>query len=502
LALKESEERFATIFRQSLVGCVIVSLEGAILNANDQMLRLIGRSAEEVIGKTAVELELWRNQQERDEFFKKLRAEGRIQDLEVKFLDSSGKKHEGLYFATLLRIGEQERIFGMLLDQTEKRELEARFLQAQKMESLGRLAGGVAHDFNNLLGIMGSYAELLEARLGEQDQYRRYCTKIVETTQRASRLTQQLLTFSRKEITRPTPLRPDQVLDELCGILPGLIGEQIELAVDLRSTGTIVMDKTHFEQIIFNLVINARDAMPDGGELLIETEDVTRPSSSIADSILYAAIRVRDTGAGMDEATITHAFEPFFTTKDTGRGTGLGLATVYGIVQQCHGEISINSKLGRGTEINILLPVVSQAELPAVESSAPQLIEGRGSILLVEDEANLRETNAEFLAAIGYSVLCAGSGPEALSIVKKAGNIDLVITDVVMPRMSGREFVDRLLELRPETKLLFVSGYADDVVLQSGISMNGTPFLQKPYSLHQLGRKVNELLAHRRSSAA
>lgn len=505
IALRQSEERFATVFRESLVGCVIVSLEGVILDANEQVLRMIGRPSEQVIGKTTVELGFWRSQQQRDKFYKELRAEGRVQDLEVKFKDSAGDKHQGLYFATLVRVGEKECIFGMLLDQTEKCELEAKFLQAQKMESLGRLAGGVAHDFNNLLGVIGGYAELLEAKLGAHDHYRRYCGKIIETTQRASRLTLQLLTFSRKEITRPTPLRPDHIINELSGILPRLIGEHIELVVDPCSVGTVVMDKTHFEQVIFNLVINARDAMPGGGRVLIETEDVFRPSLSSGGNMdigHYVAVRVRDTGNGMDEETLLHAFEPFYTTKDKGRGTGLGLATVYGIVQQCHGEIAIDSKPGHGTQINILLPVVGDLEPVTADASAGELARGKGSILLVEDEIALREANAEFLTSIGYSVMCAASGPEALSMAREAGEIDLVISDVVMPRMNGREFADQLLQVRPATKLLFVSGYADDVVLQAGISMNGTPFLQKPYSLKQLGSKVNELLRARSGHVA
>jgi PAS domain S-box-containing protein len=504
IALKESEERFATIFRESLVGCVIVSLEGVILNANEQALRMSGRSAEHVIGKTAVELGFWKTQQERMEFYERLRAEGRVQNLEVKFSDTAGNRHEGLFFATLVKVGERECIFGMLLDQTEKRDLEAKFLQAQKMDSLGRLAGGVAHDFNNLLGVIGGYAELLESKLGAHDYYRRYCTKILETTQRASRLTQQLLTFSRKEITRPTALRPDQLIQELSAILPRLIGEPIELAADLRSTSTVVMDKTHFEQIIFNLVINARDAMPGGGRLLIETEEIFRPSLSSSGCVEighYVAVRIGDTGTGMDAETLAHAFEPFYTTKDKGRGTGLGLATVYGIVQQCRGEISIDSKPGCGTRINILLPAAEvAAAIPEV--SVPEPARGEGNILLVEDEISLREAHAEFLSSIGYSVKCAASGPDALSMAREPGEIDLVISDVVMPRMNGREFADQFLELRPSAKLLFVSGYADDVVLQNGISTNGTPFLQKPYSLKQLGSKVNELLRARSSQMA
>ncbi len=498
LALKQSEERFATIFRQSPTGCAIASLDGVLLSANDNFLRIVARSAEEVLGKTGLELALWKSQEQRDDFYQKLRNAGSLRDIEVKFKDAHGNKHEGLYFATLVRIGEKDCIFGMLLDQTEKRELEAKFLQAQKMEALGRLAGGVAHDFNNLLGVIGGYAELLQSRLGSNDVYRRYCNRVLETTERAAGLTRQLLTFSRKEITRPMPLRPDQMVRELSGILPRLIGEDIELLIDLRSTGTVMMDKTHFEQIIFNLVINARDAMPTGGRLSIDAEDIFRPALSSQGNVdlgRQVAIRIHDTGMGMDEEALQHVFEPFYTTKEIGRGTGLGLSTVYAIVRQSGGEISIDSQAGSGTQISILLPAVAEAEVRASESPAQELKAGTGKILLVEDEVALREANAEFLTSLGYSVTSAASGPDALNFARRAGEIDLVISDVVMPQMNGREFADRLLQFRPGVKMLFVSGYADDVVLQTGLLLgNGLQFLQKPYSLKQLGIKVQELM--------
>jgi two-component system cell cycle sensor histidine kinase/response regulator CckA len=358
------------------------------------------------------------------------------------------------------------------------------------------LAGGVAHDFNNLLGIIGGYAELLESKLASDHNYRRYCEKILDTTERAGALTRQLLTFSRKEIIRPMPLRPDNAIRELNSILPRLIGEDIELVLGLRSSGTVMIDKTHFEQIILNVVVNSRDAMPFGGQLIIATEDVVRPSPSGngAGNGHFVAIHVRDTGVGMDQESRAHAFEPFYTTKDVGRGTGLGLSTVYGIVQQCKGEIAIDSEPGRGTSVSILLPAVPEPEPEIVSPSPGELQKGSGNILLVEDEPGLRNANAEFLTSIGYSVMCAGSGPEGLALAADADRIDLVITDVVMPKMNGREFADRLLELRPETKVLFVSGYADDVVLRAGVSMQGTPFLQKPFSLRQLGSAVSDLL--------
>jgi PAS domain S-box-containing protein len=498
LALKQSEERFATIFRESPVGCGIVTLEGIFLSVNENLLRMLAMPAEKVIGRSGVELGFWESQQERDEFYKKLRAEGSIQNLEIKFKDSLGNQHVGLYFATIVSIDGKECIFGMQLDQTEERELEAKFLQAQKMEALGRLAGGVAHDFNNMLGVIGGYAELLESKLESSENLRRYCTKILDTTQRASGLTRQLLTFSRKEIVRPMPFETTKALTELAAILPRLIGEDIELVVDLRATGTVVIDKTHFEQVIFNIVINARDAMPGGGQLFIETEDLLCSTLTSEERVAirqYVAIRIRDTGIGMEEETRQHAFEPFYTTKEVGRGTGLGLATVYGIVQQCRGEISIESSPRKGTQINILLPVASSATLPGSEDSGHEMKHGQGNILLVEDEAELRNVNAEFLSSLGYKVTCAGSGPEALQFAAKYPNLHLVISDVVMPKMSGREFADRLLQLRPNTKLLYVSGYADDVVLHSGVSMQGMTFLQKPYSLRQLAVKVQSLLA-------
>lgn len=498
IALKQSEERFATVFRQSPVGCGIVSLDGVFLNVNENLLRMLALPAEKVIGKTGVELGLWNSQSHRDDFYRRLRADGAVQNMEIRFKDANGVEHIALYFATLVRIGDKECIFGMQLDQTEQRALEAKFLQAQKMDALGRLAGGVAHDFNNLLGVIGGYAELLESKLESAEGLRRYCTKIIDTTQRASGLTRQLLTFSRKEIVRPEPLQTGEALQELNAILPRLIGEHIELTVDLRATGTVVIDKTHFEQIIFNIIINSRDAMPAGGQIFVATEDVLRPVLTPSGNVAigqYVAIRIRDTGVGMDEETRLHAFEPFYTTKEVGRGTGLGLATVYGIVQQCHGEIAIESRPRKGTQVNILLPVAVSDAAGAGEASQPEMKKGHGSILLVEDELDLRNVSAEFLTALGYSVTCASSGPEALDLLTVAGQIDLVITDVVMPRMSGREFADQLLQLRPNTRLLYVSGYTDDIVLQNGISKQGMYFLQKPYSLKDLASKVQTLMA-------
>jgi PAS domain S-box-containing protein len=490
MALKQSEERFATVFRYSPMACAIISLDGEFLNVNENLLRLLKRSADEVIGKTGIDLGFWKSREDRAAFFQKLRSEGSLQNLKFEFNDAEGVSHVGLYFGALVRVGEKECIFGMLLDNTGQRELEAKFLQAQKMDALGRLAGGVAHDFNNLLGVISGYAELLEAKLGHDDRYARYCSKVIEATQRSSGLTRQLLTFSRKEANRAVLLEPNQALRELAGMLSRLIGEDIEIKVDLRSRGSIMIDKTHFEQIIFNIAVNARDAMPHGGQLVIETDNQAGPAPA---AVPCLAIRIRDTGEGMDEETRLYAFEPFFTTKPPGRGTGLGLATVYGIVKECEGEISIESMPGQGTQISILVPLASQAD-DATNSEAIALRKDGRNILLVEDELEILHNNAELLRSIGYSVSCAGSGQEALELVPAIPQLDLVITDVVMPEMNGRELADRLLQIRPQTKVLFVSGHADEVLLQAGISIPSTPFLQKPFSLKQLDFKVQELL--------
>jgi len=505
IALRQSEERFATIFRHSPVGCAIMTPECVFLNVNENLLNLLRLPGDQVIGRSAVDVGLLRSQAEREQLFRDLRLHGPVRDKEMEFLDSAGGKHFAVCFANLVRIGERDCIFAMVLNRTEERELEAKFLQAQKMESLGRLAGGVAHDFNNLLGVIGGYAELMEARLGPENPHVRYSRRIIEATERAGGLTRQLLTFSRREITRPSPLRPHRAIEELGGILARLIGEDIITQFDLRSTGTTLIDRTHFEQVILNVVVNARDAMPYGGRLLISTEDAYAPvllPSGGAGSRRYVSIRFTDTGSGMDEAVKQRAFEPFFTTKSMGRGTGLGLATVYGIVQQCGGEISIESEPGRGTCIAIMLPTEDSPEAVAIPEAPAELHRGTGRILMVEDEPDLIIATSEFLESLGYTVTCAPDGVAGLEQAATMERIDLVLCDVIMPRMNGREFAARLAALRPGVRFLFVSGYPDDVLLRTGVTRLGTPFLQKPYTLQELGQLVQELLAAESPRAA
>ncbi|HYL93442.1 MAG TPA: PAS domain S-box protein [Alphaproteobacteria bacterium] len=495
-ALSQAEARFATMFRNSPLGYCLVTKDGIFLSANETLATLFGTTPEELIGKSTVDVGIWREQQDRDEYLSRLMRDGSVRNMEIVFRGGDGKQHNGVLFAHLVLQGDAECIFGILVDRTEQVELEAKLLHSQKMEALGRLAGGVAHDFNNLLGVIGGYTELLQVKLRPGDALMKYCDRIIETTQRAGGLTRQLLTFSRKEITQRGFLRPDWAIRDLVAILPRLIGEDIEIKINLQPTGTIVIDKTHFEQIIFNIVVNSRDAMPDGGQLCIQTEDVVRDDDKTPGvTRRFAAIRIRDNGTGMDEQTRLRAFEPFYTTKPKGRGTGLGLATVYGIVQQAGGEISLDSRLGEGTQITILLPVDPDAKAVEEEQTSGEELAGTGNILLVEDETELRRASAEFLTSIGYTVTSASSGPEALELAEAGTPIDVVISDVVMPKMNGREFADRLMLLRPNVKVLFVSGYADDVVLRAGVSQQGTPFLQKPFSFKQLAHQVHLLFS-------
>ena len=499
LSIRDSEERFATIFHESPIGCAILSLDGKFLDVNPALSRMLKRPIDEILGKTGVDLGFWRTPYDREIFYKQLRAEGAVQNFNIEFQDAEGRQRCGLYFATIIRIGARECILGMQSDQTELRELEAQCLQTQRMESLGRMAGGVAHDFNNVLGIISGFADLLGARVNQDEIAKRYCSRIVDAATRANGLTRQLLTFSRREISRPCPLKPARVINELANILPRLLGEDIEIVFKLHSHSTVVIDPTQFEQIVFNVLVNARDAMPHGGQICIEMDDISHPillSSGKMGSGPYVAIRIRDTGIGMDENTRLHAFEPFYTTKEMGRGTGLGLATVYGIIQQCSGDVDIESSPGKGTQITILLPAVHRAEPDPIHIAQEEVVMATGNILLVEDEEHLREASADYLGSLGYTVLCAGSGLEALSLVQASHAIDLVISDVVMPNMNGRQLAEKLREFRPGMQVLFISGYADDVVLRAGVSKQGTPFLQKPFSLRTLGMKVQELLTN------
>jgi two-component system cell cycle sensor histidine kinase/response regulator CckA len=385
----------------------------------------------------------------------------------------------------------------------ERKRLEAQFLQAQKMEAVGRLAGGVAHDFNNLLTAILGYADLAMSTLSPDAPVYKDIQEIQNAAQRASGLTRQLLAFSRRQIIAPRVIDLNELVLTLDNMLRRLIGEDIELRMLLaQDLGAVKVDPGQVEQVILNLVVNARDAMPRGGKLTIETGSVTldddymrvHPEATSGD---YVMVAMSDTGVGMTEEVKSHLFEPFFTTKEMGKGTGLGLATVYGIVKQSGGFIYVYSEPGKGTTFKIYLPRVKEpvTALPRAEEFR-ELPRGTETVLLVEDEPSVRELAARALRQQGYTVLEAASGKEALQLSKEYGEkeIHLLFTDVVLPQMSGKRLAERLKELRPQVKVLFTSGYADNAVVQHQVLEPGVEFLAKPFSPAVLARKVRQIL--------
>jgi signal transduction histidine kinase/ActR/RegA family two-component response regulator len=366
---------------------------------------------------------------------------------------------------------------------TGRRELEARLQQAQKMEAVGRLAGGVAHDFNNLLTAIAGYSEFLISGL-QDDHLRRHAEEIKKASARAAALTGQLLAFSRRQVLQPRVLDLNAVVSDMDMMLRRLIGEDVELVNVLEpELGAVLADPTQLEQVIVNLAVNARDAMPQGGSVTIETANVGE----------FVELRMTDTGIGMTEAERAQLFDPFFTTKVG--GTGLGLATVYGVVEQSGGSIEVDSAPGEGSSFRILLPAVEDPALPAAPDHDESPASGSETVLLVEDELVVRRLVAEILETSGYTVLQAGDGPSALELLRRhADGIDLLITDVVMPGMSGPEVAERVVALRPGTEVLYISGYTDSAIDHHGVLEPGIAFLQKPFSADELTRKVRTVL--------
>jgi signal transduction histidine kinase/ActR/RegA family two-component response regulator len=387
--------------------------------------------------------------------------------------------------------------------QTEQRQLEDRLRQAHKMEAVGRLAGGVAHDFNNLLTIIRGHGDLLLDRGMEDGSQRNSVEQIQKAANRAVTMTRQLLAFSRMQVLQPRVLDLNAIVSDMGKMLPRLIGENIEyLFVPGLELGCVKADPGQIEQVILNLAVNARDAMPDGGKILVKTQNVEMDEMAARLHApmtpgSYVMLSVSDTGIGMDEKTKAHIFEPFFTTKEAGKGTGLGLATVYGVVKQSGGFIWVESERDKGATFEIYLPIATEKISDPEKDSLKSTREGgKETILVVEDEAGVRELACEFLKSSGYSVLDACDGIEALEMVTQyKGVIHLVLTDVVMPRMSGRDLAKRMKQLRPETKTLLMSGYSDHYQVQQKDSKADSVILQKPFSLDSLVGKVREVLS-------
>ena len=425
--------------------------------------------------------------------------------IQFRILTRAGTYRVAEFSATAqLRDGRLTGILGIGRDVTERLGLEQQLRQAQKMEAVGRLAGGIAHDFNNILTAITGHADLLLEDLGHHDPRRADVDEIRRSAERAAGLTRQLLAFSRQQVLQPKVVDLNALVLDMDKLLRRLIGEDVELATVLDPTlGRVTADPGQLEQVIVNLAVNARDAMPQGGKLTLETRNIDLDSSYTLEHSLvkpgpYVQLTVSDSGIGMDEETQAHAFEPFFTTKPRGQGTGLGLAMVYGTVKQSGGFIWVYSEPGRGATFKIYLPRVDAVHAPAPVAEAAVVLDGSETVLVAEDEDAVRQIIERALQARGYRVMVARNGSEALALAgRHAGQIDLLVTDVVMPDMNGRVLSQRLMDVRPAIKTLYLSGYTDDAILHHGVLQEGVAFLQKPFSLGALARKVRDVIEAR-----
>ena len=520
-ALRESEQRYHAFVEMNPDGCwrtefdepIATTLpeeeqlerilrDGRVAECNNALALGLGRERDQLIGAPLAEVVLdpenahnWLLDLIRSGYSRRAR--------EVTAVDRRGKR--GNYLLSNWGIVENSRllrIWGSIRDVTELKELEDQLRQAQKMESIGRLAGAVAHDFNNLLTIINGYSEFLMRKLSQGDPLREYAVLVNKAGERAGSLTKQLLTFSRQRVIQPKPLDLNSAVRETESMLQSLIGEDICLIIRLGpQVGWVLADPDQIHQVLMNLVANARDAMPHGGRLIIETSEAvidekylrSHPDATAGRFVLMSVV---DTGCGMDEMTRQKIFEPFFTTKEPGRGTGLGLATVYGIVHQLNGWIDVESGSGRGATFRIYLPCTEERCEVGENALARNSVQpGSETILLVEDQEDVRGFVRAALESNGYQVIDAANGIEAIGLSGRyPGVIHMMITDIVMPGMDGRELADQLKVQRPEMKVLFTSGYTADVIVQRGVADNVVGLLQKPFSQAALAGRVREVL--------
>jgi PAS domain S-box-containing protein len=509
-ALRESEAKYRILVETTNTGFLILNNEGTVIDANAEYVRLTGhRELGDILGKTISEWTAKYDQQRNAAAVAQCVKTGFIRNFVIDYVDGNGRITPVEVNAAIVEANESIRIVSLCRDITERKvaeeaqaKLQDQLNQAQKMESVGRLAGGVAHDFNNLLmGTMG-YAEMCLDRLPGDHPLRGYLNAIISTSQRSADLTRQLLAFARRQTIVPKVLDLNDAIASMLKLLCRLIGEDISLVL-MPGAGLwpVKLDPSQIDQILANLCVNARDAITDAGKITLATANVMIDQAFCADHEglvpgAYVLLTVSDDGCGMDEAVLANIFEPFFTTKDVDKGTGLGLATVYGIVKQNGGFIDVESELGKGTTFKIYVPRFAGDGPKAATASKVEAPRGRGeTVLLVEDDKSIRETCGPFLEALGYKVLVAALPTAALGMAAlHEGDIHLLFTDVVMPGMNGRALAERILANRPALKVLFMSGYTDDVILSQQAPANGLHFILKPFSRDDLARKVREVL--------
>src|ERR1700722_12270170 len=492
--LRRSEKNFRSLVTHAPYGICRCDSTGQLLDANPALLAMLGySSSRELVGKHLGGL--YADTHQWFELADHLRSPVPFQGLTAEWMRNDGLVAVVRVSGRAVTNGGKGKTFELFAeDVTEQRALQQQLLQSQKMEAVGRLAGGIAHDFNNLLMVISGYSEFLLERLGPEPTLRTPAQEISNAADRASSLTRQLLAFSRKQMLAPKILDLNGVVTENLKMLTRVIGEDIDLVmVPASSLGAVRADAGQIDQVIMNLAVNARDAMPSGGKLTIETSNVSLDEEyarfhAPLRAGEYVMLSISDTGLGMDSETQSHIFEPFFTTKGP-KGTGLGLSTVYGIVKQSGGYIWVSSEPNKGTTFKIYLPRVSETP------EQPESVPGAETILVVEDEVTLRYLPRQFLEKQGYRVIEAADGAAAMQIaVAHEGIIHLLLTDVIMPGMNGRELAQRILEIRPNTKVLYMSGYTETVIGRNGTLDAGIRLLQKPFTLRDLKNTVREVL--------
>ena len=500
--LIESNELFTAAFKNAPVMITINSIEdGAYLDVNQQFLNICGFSREEVVGKTFVELD-WIPASDRARLKEEIQLHGKICDQEFSLHTKSGQRKLCNYRGEIISVAGQKCLLSIALDVSEQRKAEQQLQQAQKMESIGNLAGGIAHDFNNMLTVIMGQAQLGLLRLEKTHPVCNNLSEIMKTAERSADLTRQLLAFARKQAISPVLIDLNEVIDGMLKMLRRLIGEDIHLAWHpAPGLWQIKADPSQIDQILANLCVNARDAIKGIGRITIETGNTIVNSNHCKENREatpgeYLLLRVSDDGCGMDGETMAHVFEPFFTTKGIGEGTGLGLATVYGIVTQNNGFIDIFSEQGKGTTFTIYLPRHEEkGPKPLIEAELAPLPKGHETILLVEDEPGILQITSLLLETQGYTPLTAGTPGEAMRLAHEhAGEIDLLMTDVIMPEMNGKDLVDKLRSLNPQLRCLYMSGYPADVITQHGVLDEGVHFIQKPFRLSDLAASVRKCL--------
>lgn len=493
---------FAKAFRSSPLSITISTLsDGIYVDVNHAFLQMLGFERRDVIGRSSAELGIWVDSQDRSRLLQQLTDSSVSRGLYTKLRGKSGDVREANITAEAIDVDGTPCVLAVTQDVTEARRLENQLRQAQRMGAIGRLAGGVAHDFNNILTVIIGYSELAAYRLGAGHGVSKHLNEIKLAAERAASLTRQLLAFSRQQVLYPRILDVNAVVNNLTQMLLRMIGEDIALSFKPGSVGSIRADLGQIEQILMNLVVNARDAMPQGGMIAMETSSVDLREGYV-DSHLsvrpgrYVLLSVSDTGCGMDEKTLSQVFEPFFTTKGPGQGTGLGLSTVYGIVKQSDGYIWVYSEPDRGTTFKLYFPEHVHATQPAgTLTPLLDIVIGVETIMVVEDDDALRKLITALLGSCGYKVLEAADGQQALRLVQEnSEQIDLLLTDMLMPSMTGLELSEQLRELQPQVRVLLMSGYAGDLIQRYHLSTTEIMLIEKPFTRHSLLSKIRAAL--------